>query len=95
MTLLQAWDKINENYDDASATSVIATGQNVDENFWDNFIVVCNNEDGLSALLNVPPEKILTWPSIIKMYVKKASTGIEPEKINHKVLPTGDINGKL
>ena len=95
MTLLQTWDKIspiNENHD--VATTAIVTGQNIDENFWDNFILVCNNKDGLASLLNVSPDKIVTWPSRIQQHLKEAGN-LEPDKVNKKIIPTGEIGEKF
>lgn len=93
MTLLQTWDKIvplNEDTNEDAAMSAIVTGTNVDENFWDNFILVCNNKNGVAELLNISPDRIATWPSRIQMYMKKAGQ-LEPEKVNKKTIPTGDI----
>ena len=44
-----------------SALTVIRSGMNLDEDFWNNFKLVINNSDGLSKLLHVPVEKIVTW----------------------------------
>lgn len=77
MRFLEAWDRVQhfvEN-DNSAALSAITTGQNVASDFWDNFIMVCNNKDGMSALLGVPPEKIATWPSMIQKLLDEA----EPE----------------
>jgi len=77
MRFLEAWLKVrhfvevNEN----TALSAITTGRNVAEDFWDNFIMVCNNKEGVAELLEVSPEKVASWPSIIKNKMDQ----IEPE----------------
>lgn len=68
MRFLEAWEKVRHiaEDDNAAALSAITTGTNVASDFWDNFIMVCNNKEGVAALLNVPPEKVATWPSLIQ-----------------------------
>ncbi len=93
MTFLEAWEsvrKLKESADDA-AISAIFSGINVAEDFWDNFILVCNNKDGLSALLNVPPEKITTWPSLIQKALEESKNKSNPEAKEKTVtINTGD-----
>jgi hypothetical protein len=42
---------------DDKAMSAIRTGNGISDTFWDNFLQVINNSDGLSELLDVPAEK--------------------------------------
>ena len=62
---------IMENEISDNVISVIKTGMNVDEEFWDKFLQVINNKSGLSELLDVSPEKINKWHSKIKSAVKQ------------------------
>lgn len=81
MTFLEAWERvrsIREAHDDA-AIGAIFTGINVAEDFWDNFILVCNNKEGLAALLNVSPEKIASWPPAIQQSLEKSQSLKNPE----------------
>jgi hypothetical protein len=98
MTFLEAWENIRsikEQSDDA-AIGAIFTGINVVDNFWDNFILVCNNKDGMAALLNISPEKIASWPPIIQSYLDKAKNHKNPEsKEKTKIINTGEENAKL
>lgn len=34
--------------------------------FWDDFVTVCGDADGMADLLEVPREKIASWPSKVK-----------------------------
>ncbi len=81
MTFLEACEKvrsIKEHSDDA-AIDAIFTGINVAEDFWDNFILVCNNRDGLATLLKVSPEKVASWPPAVQEYLEKSKTRTNPE----------------
>ncbi len=81
MTFLEAWERvrsIRESHDDA-AIGAIFTGINVADDFWDNFILVCNNKEGLAALLNVSPEKIASWPPVIQQSLEKSKSLKNPE----------------
>lgn len=62
---------IMENEISDNVISVIKTGMNVDEEFWDKFLQVINNKSGLSELLDVSPEKINKWHNKIKNAVKQ------------------------
>ncbi|NIQ15604.1 MAG: hypothetical protein GTO02_14765 [Candidatus Dadabacteria bacterium] len=93
-SFLEAWEKacrIKEAHDDA-AVSAIFTGINVAEDFWDNFILVCNNNEGLAALLNVDSEKIASWPAIVQEHLEKAKSEKNPEsKEKTHILDTGEL----
>lgn len=77
MRFLEAWDRVQEfvESDNDTALSAITTGQNVASDFWDNFIMVCNNKEGVAALLGVSPEKVAMWPTMVKEKLDQA----EPE----------------
>lgn len=93
MTFLEAWEKtrnIKENFDHA-AVGAIFTGINVADNFWDNFILVCNNREGMAALLNVSPEKIASWPLAVQENLEKSKDHTNPEaKEKTQMIDTGD-----
>jgi len=71
-----------------SALTVIRSGNNLDEDFWNNFKLVVNNSDGLSKLLDVPVEKISTWREKIDKAIKKVQEldGDVKLKKNKKIL---------
>ncbi len=82
MRFLEAWDRVRQlvEHNDQVALSAITTGKNVSEDFWDNFILVCNNKEGLAELLDVSPEKVATW----SIKIKQKMDHVEPEEVNHK-----------
>lgn len=71
--LLEHMDKhsIMEHEVSENALSVIKAGLNIDENFWDKFLQLLNNKDGLADLLNVSPDKIYKWHDNIKQAVRQ------------------------
>jgi len=92
MTFLETWERlqsIKEHNIDA-AIGAIFTGFNVADDFWDNFILVCNNKEGLAALLKISPDKIALWPLLIKQNLEKAKSEKNPEaKEKTHILDTG------
>jgi hypothetical protein len=93
MTFLETWErvrKLKESADEA-AISAIFTGTNVSQDFWENFILVCNNKDGLSALLGVTPDKVAAWPHSIQKYLDESKSRNNPEeKEKSHIINTGD-----
>jgi len=82
----------------SKAMRVIRTGMGLRNkdcgNFWEDFISICNDGEGLAELLDIPSEKIGGWVSKIKEALDKVEdsdsqqTGDEKAKI----LPTGGIS---
>jgi hypothetical protein len=65
--------------------------------FWDEFISLCNNTEGMAQLLGVGKEMVATWPAKIQEALDKlerhnAHHPSEDEK--DEVMPTGD-NGAV
>jgi hypothetical protein len=59
--------------------------------FWDDFLQLCNNGDGLSELLNVKPEQISLWSSRIRAMIEQVNREDDNQNASKKnVLPTGD-----
>ena len=93
MTFLEAWENISsiKEQENDAAIDVIFTGLNVADDFWDNFILVCNNKDGLAALLGVSPDKVVSWPPIIQEHLNKAKAKDDPEaKEKTHIIDTGN-----
>lgn len=83
--------------EEEAALSVIKVGEDLHDegeaSFWDEFITVCNNTDGLSQLLGVSREKIRSWPAKIqemKEKLDKHRVESPMEKEKPKMIPTGD-----
>jgi hypothetical protein len=73
------------------ASSAIRTGIGVREDFWDDFLLVINNSDGLSKLLDIPTTKISSWHEKVKHALDKVqNSDASPEtKEKGKLLKTG------
>jgi len=61
-------------------------------NFWDDFNTVCGNADAMSALLDVPKEKVTGWAQKVNELVEKVektdAESEEPSKRKEQI-PTG------
>ena len=86
---------------DSQVLTVIRAGEDLhgeDENsFWDEFISLCSNRQGLADLLDISPEKIGNWPARIKDYqekLKKHKIESPHEEEDKNLMPTGD-NGAV
>lgn len=76
---------------------IVRKGKNLrkedDRPFWDDFIDLCGNAEGLAKLLQVEPQKVMSWPSQIRDTLEKLK---EHEAENpspydrDEVIPTGD-----
>jgi hypothetical protein len=65
---------------------IISFGKNIREDFWDDFILLLNNSEGLAALLNVPEDIVSTWHHEIKKNLKDKDSEIEIYKKKRKML---------
>lgn len=83
--------------EEARAISAVRAGKTLHEegeaSFWDEFISLCSNADGLAELLGVSREKVTSWPSRIKDYLQKLDKyNVEnpSEKKKVEMIPTGE-----
>lgn len=61
--------------------------------FWDDFISLCANADGMAELLDVNRDKVSNWPARIQEYLDKLSDHDSegPSKEEEtELIPTGD-----
>ena len=79
-------NSISQNDISDTAISVVKTGLQVDEDFWENFLRIMNNSSGLSELLDVPSEKIAQWHSRIKDALKEINDEIDDVGKNKKLI---------
>jgi hypothetical protein len=63
--------RLEKENEDKQAMEAIANGMNIDENFWQNFMMVLNNTEALSSLLGVPAIKLNKWRSRVSKYLTK------------------------
>ena len=80
-----------------AALTVIRSGKGINEDFWKDFMLVINNSEGISKLLDVPVEKIVNWREKIHKALKKVEEmdGQSDVKKNKKILKpeTPEIEG--
>jgi hypothetical protein len=61
-------------------------------NFWEDCISVCGNADAMSALLEVPKEKVTGWHNKIREMLDKVEEdeGDEKDSKKREQIPTGE-----
>ena len=108
-TFWQIWDSMQESIqkqpqvedpEDSKALRVVRTGMGLGEpgsgsNFWDDFVSICGDAEGLSDLLGVSSDEIAQWPSKIEEAKKKVDSSDDEEgKTSNKreILSTGDAD---
>lgn len=76
---------------DEGAISAIKTGIGIGETFWQDFMLLLNNSEGLSSLLDVSVDEIATWRKKIEdaIAVVEEKDGKLDFKKNKKLLKTG------
>jgi hypothetical protein len=74
-------DDINEESNESGAMKAIRNGVGIDKSFWDNFILLLNDPDSVSDLLNIPVEKIGTWRESITQTLDKV------HRVDGEVIP--------
>lgn len=82
---------------DSQALTAIRAGEGLhsedETSFWDEFITICSNREGLAELLDVSPDKVSSWPSRIKEYqddMKKKDIEDPHQPEETEMIPTGD-----
>ena len=97
MNFLKLWENMNSSKGEQptevspDAISAIRTGIGVNETFWNDFIDVLNNSEGLSALLDIDIDEIITWRKKIEdaLAVVQEDDGESDLGKNKKILRTG------
>lgn len=56
---------------DQKAMEAISMGMNIREDFWQDFLMLLNDTEALSALLGVPSIKMNKWYSRVGKYLTK------------------------
>lgn len=83
---------------DDRVASVIRTGFGASESFWDDFVKVLNNSEGLAQLLDVSVEDIATWRNKVTDALDKVKAMDSTKEVgkNKKLVKTGlpDIGGE-
>ena len=76
---------------DTQAKAVIRSGINLRPDFWDDFMSITNDAEGVSQLLDVPKEKVANWASLIKDALEDVdATDSEEKGGRSEILGTGE-----
>lgn len=83
--------------EDQRQFNVVRTGKDMHKEgetpFWDEFISLCADADGLSQLLGISREKITSWPARIQETLEKLekeNAVDSSQKEKQEMTPTGD-----
>jgi hypothetical protein len=81
-----------EKKDDSRAMEVIKKGMNLtkDGDFWDMFLSLCGDPEGMSALLGTSREKITGMDGKIRTMMKKIMDKDSSGEGRKKMIKTGD-----
>jgi len=88
--------------DESKKLSVIRAGQAVrgdnDNSFWEDFVSLCGNAEGMGELLGVGPERVRSWTMRIREAIQSVAKhdrqGENKPETRREMLPTGD-NGAV
>ena len=83
---MEAMDSLKNN-DKSNCLSIIKAGINIKNDFWEDFIRITNDADGLSKLLDVPKEKIVNWGVRISEALEEVKKENDHESLNKKAKP--------
>ena len=84
-------NNIKEDSHESGAMKAIRNGIGIDKSFWENFILLLNDAESVSDLLNIPVEKIGTWRESITQTLDKVHSvdGEVIPKEKKRLLKTG------
>lgn len=90
-SFIQFLENKDNSFIENKALSAIKTGKNIQEDFWEQFLLLLNNSDGLSELLDVPETKIITWRDKIQKAIKHVEQANDHDKTSkkNKIMHTG------
>lgn len=57
--------------EESKAMQAVRAGNNLSPDFWNQFMSLCSNADGLSELFNINKDRVLAMPTRIKENLKK------------------------
>ena len=86
----------NSNSTEELKSKAIRNGLGIRESFWEDFLMLLNNVEAVSALLDVSTEKVGTWHKHVKESLKRVhdSDNEVIPKEKKRLLKTGLPEGK-
>jgi hypothetical protein len=104
ITFAELWERMEarsplmDSGEENSSNQTIRAGEQLrkegEPSFWDDFLNILSNTDGVAELLNVSKEKVLSWPSRIREARQKTKQNQSSEEEESQIKPTGD-NGAV
>lgn len=94
MLTFMEFKEIREKRREEKALGVVRKGMNLktSDDFWDDFLRMCGDSEGMSALLDVPKDKITGLSGRIgKMKRKVEELDGRERKTNDKLITTGKL----
>jgi len=68
---------------ESAAMTVVRSGLDLRSedcgSFWDDFMNICNNAEGMSQLLDVPAEQVANWATKVREMVQKIEQADDQE----------------
>lgn len=84
---------------ETKALQIVRAGKELrgdeESSFWDDFIQLLSNSEGVAELFGVSQEKVATWPHRIKLNLDQLDNQQQssPEEEDTELVPTGDNGG--
>src|ERR1017187_7446195 len=90
--LLEAME-IDENPSDPKSVAVVRSGLSIRPEFWDEFIQLTGDAEGMAELLDVSRDQISGWADKIRSAIDKVQQSDDEGSKDKKseVIPTGEI----
>jgi hypothetical protein len=105
--LMEAMDQVHsplmDSGEESKGLSVIRSGNTMrggetDDSFWEDFMALCGDYEGMAELLGVKPEQVNSWPSRIREAIQSTEKhdmqGENKPEEKQEMLPTGQ-NGAM
>lgn len=94
---MKLWENMRERdaeHIDTASMKAIRTGLNIRDDFWNDFLQVCNNSEAVAELLGVRIDQVSGWGHRVKHNLEKVrnadTAGEGEEKLGMKTLTTGN-----
>lgn len=84
--------------EEGRAAAVVRAGEALhgegETSFWDEFVSLCRNSEGMASLLGVSGEQVRRWPAKIREISDRLSYSRTEKEKKDEMLPTGS-NGAV
>jgi hypothetical protein len=76
--------------DDKKATEVVRKGMDLGDDFWDDFLSLCGNAEGMADLLGAPREKVTALGGRVRGIMSEIKEKDSASSKRDKMIKTGD-----